>query len=289
MIYTLNNKQLKIKIAHPLHGYKSSRFDWTGKIFEIFFDGIQITTIENPSATESLQLGAGLYNEFLDYEHVEIEKWFHKIGVGLIKKSRCPTDYSMKYEIKPANFNVIPTNNRLIIKCKSDVLDGYAYVLNKEIILKENTFTVEYLLENTGEKKIKIDEYIHNFLAINHDPISPSYSLTFPFQIRREGSKETVNPSNVFTFNDNEIHFNKQTEHQFFMDHINGKQCVNAQWELLHSIEKIGIRETASFQSNKINLWGWKHVISPELYHHIQIEPKEFATWSRCYEFFRID
>ena len=47
--------------------------------------------------------------------------------------------------------------------------------------------------------------------------------------------------------------------------------------------------ETGSFQTNRINLWGWKHVISPELYFDISIRPGQVAQWSRTYNVFKIN
>ena len=64
---------------------------------------------------------------------------------------------------------------------------------------------------------------------------------------------------------------------------------VDAAWELLHHKHKIGISETANFKTNKVNLWGWKHVISPELFIPIFIQPGESTEWSRTYKVFNIN
>jgi len=44
---------------------------------------------------------------------------------------------------------------------------------------------------------------------------------------------------------------------------------VAAFWELINTKNKIGISETGSFNTTRVNLWGWKHVISPELFYDI--------------------
>ena len=56
---------------------------------------------------------------------------------------------------------------------------------------------------------------------------------------------------------------------------ITGNENIDASWELINLESKIGISETGSFQTNKINLWGWKHVISPELFFNICLKPDQ--------------
>ena len=73
---------------------------------------------------------------------------------------------------------------------------------------------------------------------------------------------------------------------QFFFGNLTGGQTVDASWELVNSGTGIGIRETGSFKTNKINLWGWKQVISPELFFSIRVEPGKELEWSRTYTIF---
>ena len=45
----------------------------------------------------------------------------------------------------------------------------------------------------------------------------------------------------------------------------------------------------ASFKTSKVNLWGWKHVISPELFHSIHLKPTQIEEWTRTYHFFTLE
>jgi hypothetical protein len=58
---------------------------------------------------------------------------------------------------------------------------------------------------------------------------------------------------------------------------------VKPSWELIHREKNIGIRETTSFKTRKINLWGCQHVISPELFFDVVVNPKQTLEWSRNY------
>jgi hypothetical protein len=273
MVITLKSKQLEVKISEPLEGYQSSRFDWTGKVSEIFFKGIPITTNEDPNCTDPLQYGAGLYNEFsmhnaLGFDDTEIGSWFHKIGVGLLKKHDYEYDFSKAYEIKPAKFDMLVEVDRVHLECISPNVNGYSYHLQKEI---------------------HTEEYVHNFFCINHALINSNYELKLPFQIERPYSCKTVNPNNILDFKNDEVKFTSSTEHQFFADYLNGNDIVHAGWELINRETKIGISETASFKTSKVNLWGWKHVISPELFHSIHLKPTQIEEWTRTYHFFTLE
>ena len=56
----------------------------------------------------------------------------------------------------------------------------------------------------------------------------------------------------------------------------------------MHHATGIGLRETGSFPTSAINLWGWCHVISPELFIEINLEPGNAMEWSRQYHVFAV-
>lgn len=294
MTYILKNKNLEIKIDLPLENYNFSRFDWTGKIVDLKFHNIQFSTSERTDGQNENSFGKGFYNEFgidtaLGFEDTEIGGWFHKIGVGLLKKEESQYLFSKNYKVKPAEFKISAESNRILIRCKSQVTNGYGYLLQKEIQLAESGFTLKYYLQNTGEKDISTDEYGHNFMAINNDLIGKKYVLKFPFQLEPGLFSETINPELKVTIGQNEIKFNSTPDEQFFFSNLSGNENVDASWQLINLESKIGISESGSFQTNKVNLWGWKHVICPELFYKINIKPGESTEWTRNYRIKKID
>ena len=293
MAQMLNNNDLEIKIDLPHENYKSSRFDWTGKIVDIKFKNVKLAGIENLNYQNKNLIGKGLYNEFgidsaLGFEEAKIGEWFHKIGVGLLKKTNSNYAFDTAYEIAPATFRISTSKNSVLIDCISPTANGYSYELQKEILLEDNSFSVSYRLTNTGIKKIKTDEYVHNFLNINNDLIGKNYYLHFPFELKPKLFTETVNPDEAVTIKENKVSFNLTPNKQFFFSNLSGGKSVDAVWELTNLKAKIGIREKNSFQTKKVNLWGWKHVISPELFFDIKVEPGKSLAWTRNYELFQI-
>ena len=289
MSHILKNKNLEIQIDLPAENYNFSRFDWTGNIVSVKFKNIQLASTESITYENEMQNGKGFYNEFgidtaLGFNEAVIGDWFHKIGVGLLKKDNEEYIFNRNYEIKPADFEIKYTSNTILIICKSEFNNGYSYVLKKEIKLEKHGFTINYDLENTGEKEIITDEYVHNFIAINKELIGRNYVLKFPFKLMPAFFLETVNPEQKVTIGQTDVTFNDSPKEQFFFSNLNGSKNVKPQWELKNLESKISISETGSFNTNKVNLWGWKHVISPELFIDVSIKPGQNANWTRTYK-----
>ena len=294
MAHILKSNSLKVAIDLPLENYKGSRFDWSGKISSIRFKDLPLTTIEDTSSKDVNFLGKGLYNEFgitspVGYNETPMGGWFHKIGVGLLKKEHKDYLFHRNHLIKPARFDIAYEDRKIKIICKSELINGYSYILKKEITVSENSFTINYSLHNTGEKKIITDEYVHNFMAINNALIGEDYTLKFPFPINSSLFDETVNSENKVEIGLDNVTFNKTPEKQFFFSNLTGGKELQAEWMLTNLKTGVGIKEIGNFKTNKINLWGWGHVISPELFFKISVDPKKTIEWSRKFNVFKIN
>ena len=293
MAQILKNKHLEIHVDLPLKNYSLSRFDWTGKIVlvkfqDICFSGIERTDIENTNL-----IGKGFYNEFgietaLGHDAAEVGGWFHKIGIGLLKKEDRPYSFANNYQIQPAEFTVKTLTNKVLIQCKSPTANGYSYSLKKELELFEEGFRIRYKLENTGKKAIVTDEYNHNFLAINKELIGKNYRLNFPFELKPKLFGENVNTEGKVRLGKKEVSFIDTPKTPFFFSNLSGGKTVTAGWELINLKTKMAIAETASFQTDKVNLWGCEQVISPELFFKISVEPGQSVEWSRMYNIYNV-
>ena len=294
MAHILKNNHLELHIDAPTENYSCTRFDWTGKISQLKFQNIPLTTIENTDLINTACFGKGFYNEFgidtpLGFHETAIGGWFHKIGIGLLKKENEQYLFHKKYAVKPAKFSVSTEANAVIIHCTSEAFNGYSYKLTKEIKLYSSSFTVKYTLHNTGEKEIVTDEYVHNFMATDNALKGKEYALEFPFKLEPPLFDETVNTEQKVTIGSNRITFEETPKEQFFFSNLSGGKLENAAWTLLNSNTKIGIQETGNFQTNKMNVWGWGHVISPELFFKINIKAGKALEWTRTFEVFKIN
>jgi hypothetical protein len=294
MTHVMKNMNLEIRIDLPFANYNFSRFDWTGKISSVKYKNIEISGLEKKNIEENDKYGKGFYNEFgihaaIGYDETREGEWFHKIGIGLLKKEGGDYLFSRTYEIQPAGFHVITKPGKIMISCKSESVNGYSYVLEKAVELLESGFIIKYHLKNTGEKTISTNEYDHNFITINNELIGTDYILKFPFYINPGLFEGNVNPEGKVEVGQNEITFTATPKEEFFFGNLSGDENVDATWELINRKTKIGIRETGSFKTTKVNLWGREHVISPELFFVISVKPGEEIEWSRTYHIFEIN
>jgi len=277
-----------------MENYKYSRFDWTGNISALIYKNMPITANEKLHEQNDSLDGKGFYNEFgidlpIGFKEIKEGEWFHKIGVGILKKKGSSYFFIKNYEIKPAKFKASTLDHKITIDCESESINGISYHLKKEIALFENSFVISYSLKNTGFKAIITDEYIHNFISINKELIDSNYVLKFPFQLNSAFFDATVNPKENVVIHPNEVNFKENVKDEFFFSNLSAGEKVKASWELINKKTKIGIRETGSFETSKINLWGSKHVISPELFFKINLSPNQVLKWSRTYNLFEIN
>ena len=126
-------------------------------------------------------------------------------------------------------------------------------------------------------------------MAINNALIGEDYTLKFPFPINPSLFDETVNNENAVEIGLDNITFNKTPEQQFFFSNLTGGKELEAEWTLTNLKANVGIKEIGNFKTDKINLWGWKHVISPELFFKISLIPGKSLEWSRKFEVFKIN
>ena len=290
MGHVIQNEFLEIHFDLPQENYQLSRFDWTGKIVDVRYKGTSLAGHELPEGINP-NYGQGFYNEFgitmpVGFEEAQPGDWFHKIGVGLLKKDNADYDFLKCYETKPARFEVQADADQVTLFCRSDSWNGYSYILEKVIKLISNSFVISYHLQNTGEKTILTNEYCHNFISINKRPMGADYTLHFPFDIRPERFDENVNKENLVNINTQSFSFNGTPREPFFFSNISGNNEVSSKWTLENTSSQIGISETGSFKTSSINLWGWGHVISPELFVKIDLASGQSTSWQRTFHAF---
>lgn len=291
MPHLLKNENLEIHIDLPDENYNNTRFDWSGKITKAVYKGISFGTVENPNSPNPNLLGQGFCNEFgidspLGFAEAELGEWFHKIGAGVLKKETDEYNFMKKYAVRPCDFKIQKNITRIQLECASELVNGYAYQLSKTIRLNDSGFTIDYFLKNMGEKTIKTSEYNHNFLAIGNRPINGDYILKFPFRLNTKNFSENVSPEGLVAFQKNQLHFLGDVNKTFFFSYLNGADKVSANWKLEHTKLRVGVKETGDFFTSKINLWGLRHVISPELFFDMLLKPSESVRWSREYAFY---
>ena len=291
MPFVLKNNTIEIHIDAPHENYQQARFDWSSKIVLLKYKGVAVFASEKLAQPQAVNFGKAFYNEFgidtaLGFSEAMIGGAFHKIGVGILKKTTATYDFMHAYEITPCKFSYSSEDNRYVSQCIPPLVNGYAYELKKEVKLLEKGFKINYELVNTGNKTIITDEYCHNFLAVNNQLLGEGYLLSFPFELVTDKFNDFLNPDDVVSFSKNDISFKDTPKNDIFFSNVTGGKISDASWQLFNSNAGIGIRETCSFKTDKINVWGCAHVISPELFFKIHVEPGKKISWNRAFSLF---
>jgi len=229
--------------------------------------------------------GEGLCNEFglefaIGWDDAPVGGVFPKIGVGSLTRTD-DGDYSFgaDYPNSPASFTSRVVPNGVSFAVTGQNANGYGYVLNKDITLDGNALLVDYTLENTGAKRIYTQEYVHNFVAIDHKPVGKHLVLSLAV----EPPLEAV-PS-VMERDGKALHY-RYTPEGLYMKLMEYPNTL-VRWELIDTELGVGIREMGSFPVDYFALYGTGHLISPEVFIGIQLEPGDTTKYQRRYEFFK--
>ncbi len=283
----LRNERLEVEIPHPGTVYTGSRFDWNGFITRVVLDGRHTFCVPESLVSGKGSGGQGLCGEFgidepVGYEETCTGDYFHKIGAGLLKKTDTePYDFFRAYSVTPLNISVAATAENAKFHTITANNNGYSYEYVKEVGLDGNSITIRYMLENTGSRKIVTNEYCHNFIGIDNEFVSQSYKLKLPNRIVAEKVVgDLYIENNLITWQGTEL------KREFYCVAREYAGDPEFSWELYNSNAGVGLREIDDFQVSRFALWGNGHVVSPETFIKLELDPGQSKEWSRKYEFY---
>lgn len=282
----LQTKRLAIEVANPGTVYTGSRFDWSGFITQVTLDGRHTFCMPEDTIPGLGAGGIGLCNEFglntpIGYYEAPAGGNFFKIGVGTLKKRKTEPDSPMRgYEIVDfCNITHEQTGEASMrFLSVNPAFDGYACRLEKTLTASDNTLTVAYRLENTGEKELITEEYIHNFVGIDGIPIGPNYHLSLAFT-------PEIKEQSVFTANGQTLSWAFTPKHAFYTKSSDIRCEDGVHWNLLETTTGCTMEEHDSFRAKLMAVWGVGHVVSAEAFYDVRLKPGESAEWSRTFIF----
>jgi hypothetical protein len=294
MAITLRNGELTLRVETAGEIYRGSRFDWNGLVSSAKFRGVELLGQEKPMFQRNPRLfGRGLHNEFginrcIGYDECGVGEVFPKIGTGWLRRDANPYFFYTQYVIEPMEFEFdAPDGERAVFRCDSGIRNGYGYSYTKEISLEGPSFSIRYSLANTGEKALETDEYVHNFLCFGGRRMDSGYGLEFPWTLNKSRFSEINDPEGVLLVDGKRVDVMKKTANQFYLGAVsNGITAADglaAQWTLNNAPLGVSLSERGSFTPTNVAVWGWKSVISPELFHSFRVLPGETISWERVY------
>lgn len=286
---TLKSNCLRVEIAeageHPNDGV---RFDRAGFITEVVLNNErQFCANEPKNLVHPSTGGRGLCCEMmLDLSgEAKVGEQYPKFGVGLIRKETDePYVFFGKYQIEHFPVECTVTDSAAEFRTAAIHCMGYAIHQWKKISVQDNCLTVEYTLENVGDKTVVLEEYCHNFLSIDGMAISPDYVLDIP------GLKDQGHEPKKYRGNGHELNligngcgftFARAEPAVFEYAAEVAAQAAPFTWKLSHKGAKAYVEGEESYVPVRVNVWGTDHLISPEFIQRIELAPGEAAAWTR--------
>lgn len=292
---TLKSNCLRVEIAQPgEHPNDGVRFDRAGFITEVVLNNErQFCANEPKNLVHPSTGGRGLCCELmLDLSNqVSAGEQYPKFGVGLIlKETDEPYVFYKKYQIDYFPVEYTATETTAEFKTAAIACMGYAVNQWKRILVEENRLTVEYRLENVGEKTVDLEEYCHNFLTIDGMAISPDYVLEMP-DLPDQGSAPlrylgTGHEQNLIGCGRGLTFAEAKPDVFEAPAKVSGAQPKTPFiWKLSHKGARAYVMGEDSYFPTRVNIWGTDHLISPEFIQRIVLAPGEQAAWSRTLTF----
>ncbi|PWE00147.1 hypothetical protein [Marinilabilia rubra] len=289
----LSRGYIRLNIEEPQEGYTGSRFDWTGKLVQLWWKDIPMCTSEL-SGSDSDEQGKGFFNEFgidkpIGYDETKVGKFFPKIGVGMLRKENNKEyDFFNKYDCLPFEFATDADDWSVTFKCINR-FEQYAFLLKKTVTLTENGLVIDYQLENRGKVEFNTSEYVHNFISPGKRNLSDELQLTIGKAIDGKQFSKGLNPNDCLSYSGNKITWKNTPMSDFFFENISEPKEEGFNWRLINKDLNVSISETVDFKPEKINLWGRAHVVSPELFKTINLKPGKTERWQRVFEINEIE
>jgi hypothetical protein len=279
----LSNRRINVEVARPGEIYQGSRFDWSGWITKVTLDGEHTFTSAESLISGEGTGGFGLCNEFsmnlpIGYHDCLPGETFLKLGVGLLTRpDEAEYNFFRNYSVNPFPIEITQTKNSITFELDSQACRGYEARLKKTISIEENMLRIDYQLINVGSKSLESDEYNHNFVNINGSTLGPAYRLQLPFQVSSSLPK-------IFKLSGDILHWLSEP-HEAFYFREDCPELSNPSWVLTHEPSGVAIKESVNMPLVRFALWGRSHVVSPELFIKIKVDPGQTIEWRREYCF----
>lgn len=285
---------MKLFLPDPEKGlYRATRFDWSGIIGSLKYKDHEYfgywKNTHDPKIHEDLTGPAESYNDSgPGFDEAGPGGKFIRIGIGVIEKpDNKPFEIFKTYDIVDHGiWDVEKGKDWIEFKqtLESDI--GYGYVYTKRIQLKTDGpgFIMTHVLENTGAKTIKTDQYNHNFFMIDGQLSGPAIHVEFPYDISTENDLR-----DAMEIKGKDLRFIKDFAkgESIWMEFKGYGNAVDDHHVAVKN-EKTGagVRFRVDKPLYKMVFWACQTTYCPENFIMIHVEPGKTDKWTSEYTLF---
>lgn len=228
---------------------------------------------------------------------------FLKIGVGILRRNSSPYNFSSNYEVvELAQTTTTWESDRAhFVQTLSGTANGYSCQLEEDVIVKNDSILMNYVLTNTGTKTFTTEQYLHNFLTFSQKNVGPNYRVYFPYQmvtspkvqewappvLKQVGrGLKFVDDNPPMVSLENMVLYTKTISSVpktwvYKPDDYLGPDTIAVEQS------EIGQRVIidSSLRSAYVGIWTTSYQVSPEQFLIITLAPGEHAAFTRTYKF----
>lgn len=290
-MFYLKNDRLTVKILEPGEGTNNlERFSRSAYIEQVTLDDKYDFCTGEPGELLAHRLtgGKGLVSEVkCDALGEEAGKnaWFPKFGVGLLYNETGENfTFRDPYKMEPFQINWSASETQADFEVLPRECMGYALSEKRSVKLDGNTITISYEFTNVGEKALELGEYVHNFLTIEHKPLSPAYHLVAavkPIDGKLPGRGGPAYGKGKG------IEWSGYTNDSCMMKL--GAEDIDASvpffWKLTNDESPAWVMEETGFTPSHVPVWSIDHIVSCECYNTFSVAPGEIVKYWRKWTF----
>lgn len=285
---TITSERLKVEICSPSEvPCVTDRFDRSGVVSQITLDENYTFCAEEPDGDKFPTTGGiGLCSEIQCtevYDCAAPGTRFSKFGVGnLLKTADEPYSFRKKYDCDPFVIHCESASNFALFVTEPKICNGYALRVEKLICVQDNRLSMKYRFLNAGNKSLRLSEYCHNFLTLNHIIADPGFLVSMPALCSQAGKGPRREKgmlrghSQGFTFSDQNAGSSMISVEPHEID-----RSVPFTWSITSDKTPLSIRARASFAPDHILMWTCGPIISPEVFHVFDLAPKSEIHYER--------
>ncbi len=284
----LRSSRLAVHVAEPGTAYRGSRFDWTGFVVQVELDGRHRFCVPESRIPGVGAGGIGMCSEFgltmpVAYDEALAGEQFPKLGVGLLTRLDSGRYQHMRtYPIRHADIRQEASAGGIVWTVEPQHLRGLAARVIKRLEVDGDRLRIAYELENVGSRRLRTNEYNHNFVAIDDRPIDAALRLTTSVPLVAELVDPLVETRGAGLAWPQRVPDNTA----FYCRYAVPAARRDFSWTLVHEPSGVGLAEHVDFAPSFVAFWGMAHVVSPEVFIGIDLAPGERLSWRREWTFF---
>lgn len=292
--------------------YRSTRFDWSGVVGCLSFNGHkffgewfpQYDPLKNDSITGPVEefrtddspMGDNppRPNELsvrpgaIGYKEARPGETFLKPGVGVLRKvDDTPYQFGGAYPIVDTGRWTVKVRKRSIrFRQVLQGPEGYAYVYEKTLTLTkgEPVMTLQHSLKNTGQKTIETYVYDHDFFMLDGKPTGPGMVVHFNFEPKPLGEIGTAAKIEGKDLR----YIDALVPRKGVAGYLEGySDDVHDYDFIVEDVQSgVGVQQTSDHSLARLYFWSTQTTICPEGYIKLKVAPGETSHWTLRYRFF---